>query len=281
MTAQQSSALAASESAADPADTAARFGATDVARYLAEHPDFFEQHADLLAAISVPHPQGEQAISLVERQALLLRERIRALEARHGALIRNGEDNDRIVEQLVQWASTVCAQRDPACLPQVMVDEMCRVFQISHAAVRLWQIAPQFAQLACAQAVGDDVVRLATSMAAPFCGSNVGFEPALWLAAEDGAIQSLAMLPLRIAPPPHAPQSHAPQSIAPQSIASQSDSKPQDSGLANPVNRARSTFGLLVLGSPDKDRFHITMGTAFLARIADLASAALSRLRAP
>jgi uncharacterized protein YigA (DUF484 family) len=275
MTTQQSSALAASESAADPADTTARFGATDVARYLAEHPDFFEQHADVLAAISVPHPQGEQAISLVERQALLLRERIRALEARHGALIRNGEDNDRIVEQLVQWASAVCAQRDPACLPQVMVDEMRRVFQISHAAVRLWQIAPQFAQLACAQAVGDDVVRLTASMAAPFCGSNVGFEPALWLAAEDGAIQSLAMLPLRIAPP------HAPQSIAPQSIAPQSDSKLQDSGLTNPVNRARSTFGLLVLGSPDKDRFHITMGTAFLARIADLASAALSRLRAP
>jgi uncharacterized protein YigA (DUF484 family) len=41
-----------------------------------------------------------------------------------------------------------------------------------------------------------------------------------------------------------------------------------------------ATFGLLVLGSADKDRFHITMGTTFLERIAELASAALARLRA-
>jgi len=41
-----------------------------------------------------------------------------------------------------------------------------------------------------------------------------------------------------------------------------------------------ATFGLLVLGSADKDRFQIGMGTTFLERIAELASAALARLRA-
>jgi hypothetical protein len=35
-----------------------------------------------------------------------------------------------------------------------------------------------------------------------------------------------------------------------------------------------------VLGSADKNRFHSAMGTAFLERIAELASAALARLRA-
>ena len=34
-------------------------------------------------------------------------------------------------------------------------------------------------------------------------------------------------------------------------------------------------FGLLVLGSPDAHRFHSGMGTDFLSRIGDLASAAL------
>ena len=61
-------------------------------------------------------------------------------------------------------------------------------------------------------------------------------------AAFAGSVQSLAMLPLRVGADPE-------------------------------------TFGLLVLGSADKDRFQITMGTAFLERIAELASAALSRLR--
>jgi len=38
-------------------------------------------------------------------------------------------------------------------------------------------------------------------------------------------------------------------------------------------------FGLLLLASPDGQRFNAEMGTDFLERIADLASAALSRLR--
>jgi hypothetical protein len=38
-------------------------------------------------------------------------------------------------------------------------------------------------------------------------------------------------------------------------------------------------FGLLVLASPDAQRFNSTMGTDFLARVAELASAALSPLR--
>ncbi|HDR9527697.1 TPA: DUF484 family protein, partial [Burkholderia stabilis] len=37
-------------------------------------------------------------------------------------------------------------------------------------------------------------------------------------------------------------------------------------------------FGLLVLGSPDPRRFHDGMATDFLAQIATLASAALTRL---
>jgi uncharacterized protein YigA (DUF484 family) len=38
-------------------------------------------------------------------------------------------------------------------------------------------------------------------------------------------------------------------------------------------------FGMLVLGSPDPLRFDATMGTEFLSRISELASAALSRMR--
>ena len=37
-------------------------------------------------------------------------------------------------------------------------------------------------------------------------------------------------------------------------------------------------YGLLVLGSPDASRFTSTMGTTYLARIEEIASAALARL---
>ena len=44
------------------------------------------------------------------------------------------------------------------------------------------------------------------------------------------------------------------------------------------VGIAPQAFGLLVLASPDADRFSPSMGTAFLARIGEIASASLSRL---
>ena len=42
--------------------------------------------------------------------------------------------------------------------------------------------------------------------------------------------------------------------------------------------RGRASFGLLVLGSPDPTRYAAEMGTEFLVRIGELASAALTRL---
>jgi uncharacterized protein len=222
-------------------DTALR--SDDIARYLAEHPDFFEQHPELLADIAIPHPQNGQAISLVERQSMILRGRIHALEARIAQMIRHGEENDVIADRMVQWSRALLAEADPARLPQVALDQLLALFDVPFGAVRLWSVRPEFAELPCAAPISDDVRRLASSMIAPFCGSNVGFEPVQWMAAGEGVVQSLAMLPLRVGAQPGA-------------------------------------FGLLVLGSPDKERFHITMGTAFLTRIAELASAALSRLRA-
>lgn len=214
--------------------------ADDIAQYLGEHPDFFDQHPEVLAGIQLPHPHNGQAISLVERQSLMLRERIKALEARIAEMVRHGQENDAIADKLVRWTRALLAVSDPAALPATLVAELKRIFDVPHAGLRLWSTAPEIAGQECAQPVAKDTISLADSMRMPFCGSNVGFEAASWL--DSGAVQSIAMLPLRVGADPH-------------------------------------TFGLLVLGSADKDRFHPDMGTAFLERIAELASAALARLR--
>lgn len=214
----------------------------DVANYLAGHPDFFDQHPELLASLQLPHPQAGQAISLVERQSMMLRDRIKALESRIAEMVRNAQENDAISSRLVSWTRELLLEEDPAALPDRLVTAMKEVFSVPHCAVRLWSVKPAHASLACARPVSPDTTSLANSMRAPFCGSNVGFEAATWF--EEGAsVQSLAMLPLRVGADP-------------------------------------ATFGLLVLGSADKDRFQIGMGTTFLERIAELASAALARLRA-
>jgi uncharacterized protein YigA (DUF484 family) len=91
--------------------------------------------------------------------------------------------------------------------------------------------------------VSDDAQVFTSSLTEPFCGLNTGFEAVGWL-AEPASVTSLALIPLR---------------------------KNTD-GAGGPA------FGMLVLASMDAQRFHSGMGTDYLARIGDLAGAALSRL---
>jgi hypothetical protein len=49
--------------------------------------------------------------------------------------------------------------------------------------------------------------------------------------------------------------------------------------IALRLDAAPQAFGMMVLASPDSQRFHAGMGTDFLERMAEMGSAALSRLR--
>ena len=224
--------------------------ADDIAHYLARHQDFFEEHPQLLSQMQLPHPHDGQAISLVERQSLMLRERIKALESRVAEMVRHGQENDAIAEKLTAWVRSLLSETDEDALPATLIGELKRIFEVPHAALRLWSVKPALATLDCAREVESDTIAFANSMRVPFCGSNVGFEAASWL-GPDGVVKSVALLPLRLG-----------------------ENSGGNSG-ADP-----ETFGMLVLGSADADRFDSSMGTAFLERIGELASAALARLRA-
>ena len=69
--------------------------ADQVAHYLKKHPDFFINRDSLLEEITLPHESGK-AISLLERQVKILRER--SIESRHNlnALMENAKYNDQL-----------------------------------------------------------------------------------------------------------------------------------------------------------------------------------------
>src|SRR6218665_179634 len=69
-----------------------------IAAYLRDNPDFFEQHHDLLAEISLPHESGS-AVSLVERQGAILRERNIDMRHRLSKLLDNARDNDKLFDK--------------------------------------------------------------------------------------------------------------------------------------------------------------------------------------
>ena len=68
--------------------------AAAVAEYLKQNPRFFEDYADVIAEIFVPHPHGGHAIPIAERQIVTLREKNQDLEAKLRELIAYGTEND-------------------------------------------------------------------------------------------------------------------------------------------------------------------------------------------
>ena len=223
---------------------------TDIANYLANTPGFFERHAELLGSIQLTSPHGQRAVSLQERQMEMLRDKIRGLEGKIIEMIRYGQDNVSIADRLHRWTRALMLTAQPADVPDVLVRELMHQFMIPQAGIRLWGAAAPFAAQGFAQPVGDDVKLFAGSLSLPYCGVNSGFEASQWLEDPIGA-KSMALIPLRA------------------NAAEGTD--PFDAG-------ALPAFGMLVLASPDPTRYTADMGTEFLARIGDIASAALARL---
>ncbi|OGB16941.1 MAG: hypothetical protein A2W72_17270 [Burkholderiales bacterium RIFCSPLOWO2_12_67_14] len=213
----------------------------DIANYLANTPDFFVRHAGLLGTVQLTSPHGSRAVSLQERQAELLRDKIKGLEQKAVEMIRHGSENSAIADKLQRWTSELLLTRDPRELPWVVVREITAQFQVPQVAVKVWGVSPEFAAEPYAQGASEDVMAFAASLTLPYCGGNPGLEAAQWL-DDPKAVASLALIPLRSVAAPQA-------------------------------------FGLLVLASNDEQRFAADMGTSFLERIGELTSAALSRLR--
>ena len=160
--------------------------AKDVADYLKQHPKFFEDYADVLAEIFVPHPHGGHAIPIAERQILTLRERTADLEARLRDLIANGRDNDAIGEKLHR--STLA----------VLDHSLKEDFGVPEVAARLWGRVPEQSYLPQLAATSPEVRDWADGLAEPACGGEAPFETREWF--EHGeALRSFAFLPLRTA----------------------------------------------------------------------------------
>lgn len=209
----------------------------DIAEYLSQHPHFFEEHAELLAKIKLTSPVMGRTISLQERQMEVVREKLKVMELRLSDLMRIAQDNDVITHRFQQWTRELLMARNDVDLPYILTRNLQEIFDLPHATLRLWDVAPDFTHTWFAAPTTDDVQLFAKGLRTPFCGANNDFEAAAWIEA-DQPVRSIAMLPLRLSP-------------------------------EDPC------FGLLVLGSPDPARFTKDMATDFLSKIADTSSAAL------
>jgi uncharacterized protein YigA (DUF484 family) len=249
MTADSNSPRSSLQKIADARKASVAANEEELAGYLLENPGFFLRHAEVLADARVPDPNAGRAISLQERQLDVLRQRNKAVQEELKMLMRTAQDNEVIADRLSQWTRQLLLVRDAVDMPTRIVDGLQRIFSVPSVAMRIWNVdsscQEQLAARGDVPAHFDEVDastrRMTNDLSTPYCGLRGDIAQARWL--DDGGvhIRSVALLSLR-------------------------------SGV-NP-----EAFGLVVMGSPDSDRFQTGMGTEFLETIAQTASAALARL---
>lgn len=238
--------------------------AQDVADYLQQHPEFFDEHATLFSALTVPHPHGGRAIPLAERQMITLREKNRGLELKVAELLRFGQENDAIAERLARWTRMLLLQRSVRLLPETLTGSLEEIFSVPQVALSLWEASDEFSEVARSRDASPELVEYVGTLVAPYCGM-----PML------EAAHALALFHKHGAAPDQKPGDVA----APVTQATLESSDVRSVALI-PLRRgaAPAAFGVLALGSADPRRFHDGMGTDFLSRIGETSSAALTRL---
>jgi uncharacterized protein YigA (DUF484 family) len=174
----------------------ARMDAKAVADYLQQNPVFFEDYADVVAEIFVPHPHGGHAIPIAERQIITLREKNSELEERLRELIRYGGENDVISEKLHRSTLALFAAPDLETTLSVLYHSLREDFAVPQVASRLWGKVPEQSYLPELAATSFELHAYADKLAGPYCGPAAPFETRDWFEAPD-ACKSYAFLPLR------------------------------------------------------------------------------------
>jgi uncharacterized protein len=211
--------------------------ASSVADYLRRHPEFFDQHLDLLAEVRLPHPHEGHAIPITERQLLHLRERTRELEQKLRELIRFGGENDRIGENLHRLTLALLAAPDAPTVVALLHHSLERDFGIERAALRLFDVEAAEGLETELAPTDPQTCSLVDALVEPYCGAEPLGASASWFTGEEPLQGSFAVIPLR----------------------------------------SDRTFGALALASPDPSRFRADMGRLYLTRLGEIGGMALAR----
>jgi len=212
-----------------------------VADYLRSHPDFFERHAALLLGLKLPHRTNGAAVSLVERQVSMLRQRNAQLERQFKDLVAVAKANDALVEKIHQLGLKLMhAPSAPARL-EALETSLREDFAAERAVLVL------FEETAPADAVRDGFVKR--------------------LSANDADVRPFTAF-LRAGRPRCGPLRDRQKAVFDR------DADAMCSAALIPLG-VDSSLGFLIIGSRDPDHFHPGKRMDFLVRLGESITVAL------
>jgi uncharacterized protein YigA (DUF484 family) len=214
-----------------------------VSRFLEQTPDYFLRHPELLAALVVPHPESGRAVSLVERQVRVLRDRNEVMARELRELLQIARDNDQLGERVQRFALAMIDAGSVDDALDTAHDMLRQDFSLEGVAVRIaGNPRPAHARAEFVEpgdaALDRLLIRLGERNGQPVCGPAQDAEALEKLfGAQAPEIRSRAVIALT----------------------------------------RRGLRGALVLGSHDPQRFRPEMGTLYLTRLGDLLMAGIAR----
>jgi uncharacterized protein YigA (DUF484 family) len=211
-----------------------------IADYLKSHPDFFERHAPLVLGLKLPHRAGGAAISLVERQVAMLRQRNAQLERQFKDLVAVAKQNDALVEKIHQLCLKLMRAPTLAARLEQLETGLREDFAAERAVLVLFPDA-------VAGAVREGFVRRMTQ--------------------DDADVRPFATF-LRTAKPRCGPLRDLQKNIFDR------DADAVSSAALVPLG-VESRLGFLIIGSRDPDHFHPGKRMDFLARLGEVLAVAI------
>ncbi|OUS15743.1 hypothetical protein A9Q88_09965 [Gammaproteobacteria bacterium 50_400_T64] len=212
-----------------------------VCEFLSAKTDFFERHPELLESIELPHESGK-AISLIERQISVLRDRNLEMRSRLNNLLETARANDTLFEKTKRLVLALLETDNLTKAIDTLYDSLKNDFQIEHYQLILFSVDNKLSTPAKivsldqgTQAIGG----LLRSNRAT-CGVLRDEELAFLFDDQASAIKSVAVVPL-------------------------------NNG---------NTFGTLAVGSSDPLYYKSSMGTLFLSYIAEVLNRVLPPMMA-
>jgi len=212
--------------------------------FLTKNPDFFERHSDLLGSLRLPHVAGG-AVSLVERQVSVLRQKDLKLEHKLKELIEVARANDSLADKIHGLALNLITAKDLSATLNVIEKSLRTGFDASQSILVLFGNPALFEDVKAGRFFlpverddeGVKAFNTFLSGSGPRCGQVRDTQRDFLFGKETDEIGSAALIPLG----------------------------------------EKSAMGFLAIGSGDANRFHPGMSTDFLTRLGELVAGALQR----
>lgn len=215
-----------------------------VVKFLRDNPGFFERHLDLLADMTLPHEQ-HGTISLIERQVQILREQKNSHKKKLQTLIQNAQINERLSDHINSLILALLDAKSLDDILDIVQTRLSKDFEADTVVIRLFNTGhPTLSARPDIIDWSEPVLGAFEKIIRerrPVCGQLKHGQLESLFSDEAGQIASAALIPLLES------------------------------------ERSNTCYGMLAIGSHDRDRFRADMGTLFLAQIGKILARVIKR----